>query len=142
MAQQQRETLNDYLTRMRANYQAMPFSWKANFLQQPPEPWYNNASAQVPPAPAQGGVADPAVPAPGATPAAATGAQGDAGGGGLNQLLSMNPGWGAFGQSKLGGMLNGMLGRARVGPAMGAGQGLLGRLGLGGSFPGGGQGGN
>ena len=62
--------------------------------------------------------------------------------GGLNQLLGMNPMWGAFGQTKLGGMLNGMLGQARVGPAMGMAQNALGRLGLGRYFPGGGQGGN
>ena len=43
-------TVQDWQNAVRESYQGLPYSWRSNFLRQPPMPWYNNASAQVPPA--------------------------------------------------------------------------------------------
>jgi hypothetical protein len=50
MATKTGHTPEEWQAWARGSYQNLPYSWKANFLNQPPMPWYNNNQAQVPPA--------------------------------------------------------------------------------------------
>jgi hypothetical protein len=76
------KTVEDWQNATRATFQNLPYSWRANFLQQPPGPWYNNATASVPPA--------TATPAP-QNASAFNQMAGTGGGFSLNDLLSNSP---------------------------------------------------
>lgn len=77
------ESLNDFVARSQASYERLPFSWRANFLQQPPQPWYNGANAGTPPGT---GTPPAAAPAAGANPAVPA-----ANGNSLNAMMGMRP---------------------------------------------------